>query len=194
MASEYHGHIDGHVFIPAPRSGDMMNFNFGGFTPVNGENAGSSRLFHSDETPTSWIGEKCAGPAGRATLIGLGGVGCMQAQRHGSKKHTEVFRTMVLDNADDVEAFYPKRNYVRGDSQGILASLAAFIPQANNGSTLITSRSRDTATRLTGSSKNIKAVLAMDEGQALQLLRNKLEDSSDEAGTADLLNALDYMH
>ena len=101
--------------------------------------------------------------------------------------------TMVLDNVDDIEVFYPKRKRVRGDSQDIPAPLAAFLPQSHNGSILITSRSKDVAVRLAGSYKNIKEVHAMDRGQALQLLRNKLEDASDEDGAADLLNNLDYI-
>jgi tetratricopeptide (TPR) repeat protein len=101
--------------------------------------------------------------------------------------------TMVLDNADDIEVFYPKRKRARGGSQDIPAPLAVFLPQSHNGSILITSRSKDAAVRLAGSYKNIKEVHAMDRGQALQLLRNKLEDASDEGGAADLLNNLDYI-
>lgn len=101
--------------------------------------------------------------------------------------------TMVLDNVDDIEVFYPKRKLVRGDSQDMPAPLAAFLPQSHNGSILITSRSKDAAVRLAGSYKNIKEVHAVDRGQALQLFRNKLEDASDEGGAADLLNNLDYI-
>lgn len=43
--------------------------------------------------------------------------------------------TMVVDHADDVEVFYLKRKRGRGgDSQDILAPLAAFLPQSRNGS------------------------------------------------------------
>jgi ribosomal protein L18E len=36
--------------------------------------------------------------------------------------------TMVLDNVDDIEVFYPKRKRIRGDSQDIPTPLAAFLP------------------------------------------------------------------
>jgi hypothetical protein len=84
----------------------------------------------------------------------------------------------VLDNADDNDVFYLKRKRGRGDSQDMLAGLAAFLPQSRHGLILVTSRSKDAAARLVGSYKNIKEVHAMDEGQAVQLLQNKLEDAS----------------
>lgn len=98
---------------------------------------------------------------------------------------------MVVDNADDVEVFYPKRKSGRNDDADVPASLAAFLPQSHNGSILVTSRSRDAAVRLVGSSKRTIEVQAMDKDQAVQLLRNKLEDASDEDGMADLVDALD---
>jgi tetratricopeptide (TPR) repeat protein len=104
---------------------------------------------------------------------------------------------MVLDNVDNVEVFYPQPN--RGQDPksehllDISSPLAAYLPQSHNGSILITSRNRDAASRLTGSYKNVKEVQAMDQGQALQLLRNKLEDTLNEDGTADLLHALNHI-
>ncbi|KAF2181719.1 hypothetical protein K469DRAFT_691807 [Zopfia rhizophila CBS 207.26] len=41
--------------------------------------------------------------------------------------------------------------------------------------------------------RHIKEVHAMDEGQALQLLRNKLEDASDDGGMIALISALDHI-
>ncbi|KAF2786064.1 hypothetical protein K505DRAFT_368547 [Melanomma pulvis-pyrius CBS 109.77] len=63
--------------------------------------------------------------------------------------------------------------------------------QSHHGSILITSRSKDAAVRLVGSYKNVKDVLAMDKDQAVQLLQNKLEDTSDEGGMVNLIRALD---
>ncbi|KAF5015728.1 hypothetical protein F66182_12838, partial [Fusarium sp. NRRL 66182] len=71
--------------------------------------------------------------------------------------------------------------------------LATYLPQSRNGSILITSRSKDAAARLAGGYRNIKEVCAMDESQALDLFRNKLECASDEEGAVDLLRALDYI-
>src|SRR5205085_146487 len=87
--------------------------------------------------------------------------------------------TMVLDNADDVDVFFPTQNLGLGSrfeqSASTARQLAAYLPKSH-GSILITSRNKDAAARLTGSYKNIKEVHAMDKGQALQLLRNKLKD------------------
>ncbi|KAF1962686.1 hypothetical protein CC80DRAFT_512061 [Byssothecium circinans] len=99
--------------------------------------------------------------------------------------------TMVLDNADDVGVFYPKQKRRRDDSEDMLGALASFLPQSCNGFILVTSRSKDAASRLVGSYQNIKDVNAMDEDQAMQLLRNKLYNIPDEGGMAALIRALD---
>jgi hypothetical protein len=88
---------------------------------------------------------------------------------------------MVLDNVDDVEARDPS------------SPLAAYLPQSHNGSILVTSRSRDAAAKLTGSYKNVKEAQAIDTGQALQLLQNKLEDGFSMDSAEDLLDALEYI-
>jgi hypothetical protein len=95
--------------------------------------------------------------------------------------------TMVLDNVDDVEVFYAQPS---GDSS---SPLAAYLSQSHNGSIFMISRSRDVAAKLTGSYKNVKEVQAIDQGQALQLLRNKLDDGFNENNAADLLDTLDYI-
>lgn len=96
---------------------------------------------------------------------------------------------MVVDNADDIDTFYPKQARIE---DGRATTLAAYLPQSRNGSILITSRSKDTAARLAGGYRNIQEVSAMDESQGLQLLRNKL-DVSTEDGVVELLHALDYI-
>ena len=100
---------------------------------------------------------------------------------------------MILDNADDIEVFYPKRTLARDESSAAAASLAAYLPQSRNGSILITSRSKDAAARLAGGHKKIMEVQTMDAGQSLQLLRNKLEDMPDQEGAAELVRALDFL-
>lgn len=100
---------------------------------------------------------------------------------------------MILDNADDIDVFYP-RNSKRGTADSSTRQpLAALLPQGSNGSILVTSRSRDAAERLTGSGHNVSPVLAMDELQAKQLLQNKLLDKYDEEVAADLVLALECM-
>ncbi|KAI4940873.1 hypothetical protein J4E91_011130 [Alternaria rosae] len=101
---------------------------------------------------------------------------------------------MVIDNVDDVETFFPSRKRQRqGDEVDGSAQipLATFLPQSRNGAILVTSRSKDAATRLAGGYNKVKEVLAMDEGEGLQLLRNKLQDPPLEESAVDLLRALD---
>jgi tetratricopeptide (TPR) repeat protein len=99
--------------------------------------------------------------------------------------------TMVVDNVDDVETFFPSRQQ---GQESAPVSLANYLPQSRNGSILITSRSRDAAARLVGGYHNIKEVLAMDESQGLQLLHNKLSAVPNEDGAAvELLRTLNGM-
>ncbi|GKT66818.1 TPR domain protein [Colletotrichum tofieldiae] len=102
---------------------------------------------------------------------------------------------MVLDNADDADVFYSKPNRVQSVPMASKAHqpLASFLPQSSNGMILVTSRSRDVAERLTGSSRNVLSIEAMDEHQAQQLLRSKLQEMYDEDVVPELLQALEYM-
>ena len=104
---------------------------------------------------------------------------------------------MVVDNVDNAETFFPSRKRQRQEDEADEADasaqipLATFLPQSRNGAILVTSRSKDAATRLAGGYNKVKEVLAMDEGEGLQLLRNKLQDSPLEESAVDLLHALD---
>jgi tetratricopeptide (TPR) repeat protein len=99
---------------------------------------------------------------------------------------------MVLDNVDDLETFFPSRERQRdrpdNDTQ---LSLATYLPQSRNGVILVTSRNKDAAAMLVGGYNRIKEVLAMDDGECLQLLRNKLCDPPHEESAVQLLQALD---
>lgn len=77
---------------------------------------------------------------------------------------------MVVDNADDPGAFCQRDEA----NFGTQTSLATFLPQSVNGAILVTSRSKDAAFRLVGGYNNMEKVLAMSEGEGLQLLRSKL--------------------
>jgi tetratricopeptide (TPR) repeat protein len=104
--------------------------------------------------------------------------------------------TMVIDNVDDVETFFPTRRREQDATvESSAAPLAAYIPQSRNGSILITARSKDAAARLAGGYHNIKEVQAMGVSQALQLLHNKLAGVSYEEGAAaeELVRTLDCM-
>ncbi|KAK2059691.1 TPR-like protein [Colletotrichum caudatum] len=198
---------------------------------------------------TAWLRDKCGRPAGRAALVGLGGIGKSQlavnyahevrqaspdmyvfwvhagtrerfeeayraiANRlqlpRRSEPNVDVVRLvydwlcaeengqwlMVVDNADDVNVFYPKSSTAQGSSMASKAQqpLASFLPQSSNGKILVTSRSRDVAERLTGGSRSVLSIEAMDEDQAHQLLRNKLQEAHDDRVAAELLQALEYM-
>ncbi|KAF5532265.1 kinesin light chain [Fusarium mexicanum] len=92
---------------------------------------------------------------------------------------------MILDNADDVNLFYPKDTHER--------PLASFLPKAPHGAILVTSRSLDVAERLTGSHKHIFKVSTMDKAQGLHLITNKLTSKFEHGAAVKLLQALDYI-
>ncbi|KAF2843949.1 hypothetical protein T440DRAFT_494281 [Plenodomus tracheiphilus IPT5] len=100
---------------------------------------------------------------------------------------------MVLDNVDDVETFSPSQKKQRDKADADAQTpLATYLPQSRNGAVLVTSRSKDAAARLAGGYNRIKEVLAMDEGEGLQLLRNKVQDPPlDKESSGELLRALD---
>jgi hypothetical protein len=71
---------------------------------------------------------------------------------------------MIVDNADDIEVFYPTRACKRDESLSTAsAPQAAYLPQRGNGSILITSGSEDVAARLAGGYKNIKVFIIWDD-------------------------------
>ncbi|KAK2024242.1 TPR-like protein [Colletotrichum zoysiae] len=198
---------------------------------------------------TAWLRDKCGRPAGRAALVGLGGIGKSQLAVNYAhevqqaspdtyvfwvhagtrERFEEAYRAianrlqlpsrsdpnvdvvrlvydwlcaeengqwlMVVDNADDVNVFYPKPNAVQCGASASRTDqpLASFLPQSSNGKILVTSRSRDVAERLTGGSRSVLSIEAMDEDQAHQLLRKKLQEAHDEEVAAELLQALEYM-
>ncbi|KAI0977558.1 hypothetical protein F4678DRAFT_18637 [Xylaria arbuscula] len=92
---------------------------------------------------------------------------------------------LILDNADNAETFFPE------PKPEMPTPLGNFLPQSQNGSILVTSRSKDAALRLVGDLRNVMEVHAMSDSQANQLLRNKLHAAPDEDGMMELANALD---
>ncbi|KAH6986840.1 hypothetical protein EDB80DRAFT_655789 [Ilyonectria destructans] len=111
---------------------------------------------------------------------------------------------MILDNVDDVNLFYASSSAGRdrtvchpADENPAALSvqrlLAVFLPKRRNGTILVTSRSIDAAEKLTGSYKAVYKISAMDDAQALQLFRNKLQGDFDENAAANLLHTLDYI-
>ena len=104
---------------------------------------------------------------------------------------------MIIDNVDDPSMFSRRSNGRKGVEDGVAGSkpvaLLDSLPQSQNGSIIITSRSREAAFRLTGTYTDIIRVQPMDQKDALSLLRNKLEGDFDQNDAAALVEALDYM-
>jgi tetratricopeptide (TPR) repeat protein len=109
---------------------------------------------------------------------------------------------MILDNADDINLFYPNEDTGKSAAASVGGSitvttdqrpLAAYLPKHRNGNILVTSRSLDAAEKLTGSHKYIFQVPIMDDDQGLQLLYNKLVGECDEGVAIELLRGLDFI-
>jgi tetratricopeptide (TPR) repeat protein len=98
---------------------------------------------------------------------------------------------MIVDNVDDLETFFPSRKSPQDEADASAQTpLATYLPQSRNGAILVTSRSKDAATRLVGGYNKIREVVAMHESEGLQLLRNKLRDLPNEESAVELLRVL----
>jgi hypothetical protein len=96
---------------------------------------------------------------------------------------------MVADNADKMDVmFIDKEN-----DDETQVSLVTYLPKSTNGKILVTSRSLDVAKKLVGHSRAILKITTMDEAQALQLLKNRLENEADEASSLELVIELGYI-
>jgi tetratricopeptide (TPR) repeat protein len=90
---------------------------------------------------------------------------------------------MIVDNVDDEIAIESQR-----DGQSM--PLASLLPQSDHGAVLITSRNADVARGLVGRQQDIIQVRAMNDSEAVELLRNKLGQELSE-GATQLVTALD---
>jgi tetratricopeptide (TPR) repeat protein len=90
---------------------------------------------------------------------------------------------MIVDNVDDEIAIESQ-----GDGQSM--PLASLLPQSDHGAVLITSRNADVARGLVGRQQDIIQVGAMNDSEAVELLRNKLGEELSE-GATQLVTALD---
>ncbi|UKZ86328.1 uncharacterized protein TrAFT101_002164 [Trichoderma asperellum] len=97
---------------------------------------------------------------------------------------------IILDNADEMERFFPSRSE-NGESQR--EPLASFLPRTGNGKIVIMSRNRSVAEKLTGSHKAIQEVPTMCSLEALKILENKLSQDIDQDAAIDLACALDFI-
>ena len=104
---------------------------------------------------------------------------------------------MIIDNADDASIFsHPVDESKIGDNSNkaeLPEALSEYLPQSQNGSILVTSRSRDVAFKITEDTRDIIMVDPMDERVAVNLLHKKLHGDFNENDAKRLLHALDYM-
>lgn len=94
---------------------------------------------------------------------------------------------IILDNADEMETFFPSKSQSEENRREPLAS---YLPKTGNGKIIITSRNRSVAEKLTGSHKAIQEVPTMDGSEALKILENKLSQDIDNDAAIDLARAL----
>ena len=199
----------------------------------------------------SRVDERCSQPAGRAALVGLGGVGKSQlaiehtyrtrerspdiwifwvhasnaarfeqgyrdianvvkiAGREDPKAH--IFKLvhdwlrgcegkwlMILDNVDDAGFLVNGQAVIQSQSNDsgrqTLRPLRDYLPQSQNGSILITTRSQESALKLS-ERNDLIPVDPMDASNAVQLLDKKLESTGqrDDKDLVELAAALEFM-
>jgi hypothetical protein len=83
---------------------------------------------------------------------------------------------MILDNADDVDALFPRHTAQTSSTRERkppATGLATYLPRNTRGAMLITSRSRDTAIRLTGNQERVIKIDRMNIPEATALLAKK---------------------
>ncbi|KAJ3567733.1 hypothetical protein NPX13_g6665 [Xylaria arbuscula] len=100
---------------------------------------------------------------------------------------------IVLDSSDDLGVFYDTDDKGKQPASvaGAKKPLWTYLPQSSNGSILITTRSKELATRLTGSHRSVVEVGPMDEEQALELLAAKSGSQYNREDGIKLVNALE---
>ncbi|WYZ41486.1 hypothetical protein EsH8_V_000381 [Colletotrichum jinshuiense] len=98
---------------------------------------------------------------------------------------------MVIDNADDTQAFFPSQS--TGQAAQSQHGIGRYIPECSHGSILITTRNKQTGSRLVRG-KSLIEVGEMSNSEARELLHTILDDdviSSEEAsGLSDRLENL----
>jgi Tetratricopeptide repeat len=104
---------------------------------------------------------------------------------------------LILDNADD--ARWLLKPYTTsgaapasGSHNGSTRSLWEYLPESQNGSVLVTTRSRSVALKLV-EERDIIAVEPMDEAHAVALFERKLLVESDREDTIELVAALEFI-
>ena len=104
---------------------------------------------------------------------------------------------LILDNIDDagflIEAYSNGQDrQINGLDSGNSRPLISYLPQCQNGSILITTRSRNAALKLV-EQRDIIAIEPMTKTDALVLFEKKLGGHDDGDGIAELSAALEFM-
>jgi hypothetical protein len=103
---------------------------------------------------------------------------------------------LILDNIDDARFLLDSDLDIRGKAGGSVnrapCPLRDCLPQSQNGSILITSRSREAALKLVEES-DIIDITPMDKAHALALFEKKLGMPDDSKDIAELAAVLEYM-
>jgi len=101
---------------------------------------------------------------------------------------------LVLDNADDKTLFTTMDTEVVQDSEEVIRpSLLTYIPQAPTGQILVTLRTMEVAQLLARDRKHIIPISLMEVGDAVALIKKKLDHTLPVSDTGPLLEALDYI-
>ncbi|KAK7928766.1 hypothetical protein PG985_005764 [Apiospora marii] len=103
---------------------------------------------------------------------------------------------LVLDNADHPDVLFDNEQsaaYSDAANERTRRALWTYLPQASNGSILITTRNKRVAFKLTGGHKSIIEVHPMDKDDAVALLATKAGDQPDMDSGPALVEALEYM-
>ncbi|KAF2475988.1 uncharacterized protein BDR25DRAFT_278738 [Lindgomyces ingoldianus] len=105
---------------------------------------------------------------------------------------------MIIDNADDSEVFFSSGEVTaRGaegqDGSAVQGKLGHLIPRCPHGAILVTTRNKQTGSKLTGGRSMIN-VGPMNEEESIQLISKRLEDNGlDTKQTSLLADRLDYL-
>ncbi|KAB5515378.1 hypothetical protein GE09DRAFT_1231411 [Coniochaeta sp. 2T2.1] len=101
---------------------------------------------------------------------------------------------MVIDNADDTQVFFGRRaEPATADTPGLEGRVGSYIPDCAHGSVLVTTRNKETGSRLANGKRPIE-VGQMDEDESGQLLRAKLDDEElDRDEVLVLSSRLEYL-
>jgi hypothetical protein len=101
---------------------------------------------------------------------------------------------MVIDNADDTQVFFSRRaEPVTADASSLEGKVGSYIPDCAHGSVLVTTRNKETGSRLAHGKRPIE-VRQMDGDESDALLRTKLEDEDLDRDELLVLSArLEYL-